>query len=219
MHIIRHKKGHYMELAFIRHGKTSGNMQSRYIGVTDEELCKEGREEIINNLNLGIYPAADIVFASPMKRCIQTAEIIYPGIKLYLEDEFKEIDFGIFEGKNYCELDGSKEYQEWIGSGGKKGFPGGEAREEFSRRCINGFKKALSACWQVQVERGLKKELAVSFIVHGGTIMSVMESLISGDNNAGTDNYFNYQCGNGHGYICRITENEDNITVKGVYSI
>ena len=68
-----------MELVFIRHGKTKGNMQSRYIGTTDEGLCKEGINELRNNKD--IYPKADIVFTSPMKRCIQTAEVIYPGIE------------------------------------------------------------------------------------------------------------------------------------------
>ena len=38
-----------MELVFIRHGKTKGNMQSRYIGTTDEGLCKEGINELRNN--------------------------------------------------------------------------------------------------------------------------------------------------------------------------
>ena len=69
-----------MELVFIRHGKTRGNLESRYIGTTDEELCKEGIDGIRDNLYKNIYPAADIVFTSPMKRCIQTAEIIYPGL-------------------------------------------------------------------------------------------------------------------------------------------
>lgn len=54
-----------MKIVFIRHGRTKGNMQSRYIGITDEELCKEGIDELRSNT--GIYPKADIVFTSPMK--------------------------------------------------------------------------------------------------------------------------------------------------------
>lgn len=88
-----------MELVFIRHGKTKGNLKSRYIGITDEGLCKEGIEEINGNLCQGIYPVADIIFTSPMKRCIQTAEIIYPGKSLNVIYGFREINFGRFEGK------------------------------------------------------------------------------------------------------------------------
>lgn len=185
-----------MELVFIRHGKTRGNLESRYIGTTDEELCKEGIDGIRDNLYKNIYPAADIVFTSPMKRCIQTAEIIYPGLcsNLHIIDEFREIDFGRFEGKNYIELDGDAGYQEWIDSGGIKKFPGGEDRETFSRRCIAGFKKASGICIKLQQQGELREDAVVSFVVHGGTIMSVLELF------AGKGSYFNYQCSNGHGY-------------------
>jgi len=191
-----------MELVFIRHGKTKGNMQSRYIGTTDEGLCKEGINELRNNKV--IYPKADIVFTSPMKRCIQTAEVIYPGIeKLNIIDEFREIDFGEFEGKNYIELDGNRKYQEWIDSGGRIPFPGGEDRKKFARRCINGFNKALDICKRMYLAGILKDNSVAAFIVHGGTIMSIMEAFVeSNGKNSGTDTYFKYQCSNGHGYIC-----------------
>jgi len=185
-----------MKLVFIRHGKTKGNIQSRYIGSTDEELCQEGINGLEGNLYKNIYPVADIVFASPMKRCIQTAEIIYPYLNksLYIINRFKEINFGRFEGKNYLELNGDTRYQEWIGSGGAKKFPGGEDRKTFSRRCIAGFKRALKICTDLQEKEELRENAVVSFIVHGGTIMSVLEAF------AGEGSYFNYQCSNGHGY-------------------
>lgn len=191
-----------MELAFIRHGKTKGNIQSRYIGTTDEDLCKEGIEELRSNIH--IYPKADIIFTSPMKRCIQTAEVIYPGIeRLNIIDEFREIDFGEFEGKNYVELNGNRKYQEWIDSGGKICFPGGEGRKEFEGRCINGFNKAVGICKRMYLDGILKDNSVVVFIVHGGTIMSIMEVFAEGQEDAsGEDMYFNYQCSNGHGYIC-----------------
>ncbi|MCI9079539.1 MAG: histidine phosphatase family protein [Lachnospiraceae bacterium] len=191
-----------MKLVFIRHGKTEGNLQSRYIGSIDEELCQEGINGIIDNLYKDIYPAADIVFVSPMKRCIQTAGIIYPGLskRLYVIDKFREIDFGKFEGKSYFELNGDIEYQEWINSGGMGKFPDGEDRELFCKRCITGFKEALIICHRL-IQTGILNENAtVSFIVHGGTIMSIMEAY-AGD---GKGSYFNYQCGNGHGYVCML---------------
>lgn len=202
-----------MKIVFIRHGRTKGNMQSRYIGITDEELCKEGIDELRSNT--GIYPKADIVFTSPMKRCIQTAEIIYPGVeRLNIINEFREIDFGEFEGKNYIELNGNKKYQEWIDSGGNIPFPGGEDRKDFTRRCINGFNKALDICKQMYLDGILKDNSVVVFIVHGGTIMSVMEAFVeSKERGRGTDMYFNYQCSNGHGYIC-----EPDIAGMGAYT-
>ena len=191
-----------MELVFIRHGKTNGNIQSRYIGSTDEELCQEGINGLTDNVYKNIYPPADIIFASPMKRCIQTAGILYPGLykKLHIIDGFREIDFGRFEGKNYLELNGDIEYQEWVNGGGIGKFPDGEDRGMFSERCISAFKEALLICHRLIQNGELKEDATVSFIVHGGTIMSIMEAYAG----EGKGSYFNYQCSNGHGYICSL---------------
>ena len=66
-----------MKIIFIRHGQTKGNEEKRYIGRTDESLSQKGIEEIKNRL----YPDADTVWVSPMKRCVETAKIIYPDSK------------------------------------------------------------------------------------------------------------------------------------------
>ena len=126
------------ELYLIRHGKTYGNTLGRYIGTTDEELCEEGREAL-KRLKAGRDFAAarpDVVYASPLKRCVQTAEILFPEIPVKLVPDLRECDFGAFENKNYQELSGNAAYQAWIDSGGTLPFPGGESREAFQERCI-----------------------------------------------------------------------------------
>lgn len=75
------------------------------------------------------YPKADIVFASPMKRCIMTAEAIYPNQEMILCEGFKEMDFGDFEGKSYEELKDNPDYINWIESGGEIAFPNGERKK------------------------------------------------------------------------------------------
>ena len=67
-----------MRWILIRHGKTRGNLEGRYVGCrTDEPLSPEGIEE----LKQRSYPRAEWVYVSPMSRCIETAEILYPGVK------------------------------------------------------------------------------------------------------------------------------------------
>ena len=83
-----------MEAILIRHGITNGNIEKRYIGTTDEPLIDSEKERLRKN----IYPDADIIIISPMKRCIQTAEIIY-GKYDDIFDGLKECDFGKFENK------------------------------------------------------------------------------------------------------------------------
>ena len=170
-----------MRFILIRHGKTRGNIERRYIGCrTDEDLCAEG----IAQLQAIAYPDADAVFASPMKRCIQTAEIICPGKTLHIVEDFRECDFGEFEGRSYEELKDNQVYQAWLASNGENPFPGGESRREFSERCVNAFKASV----------GNLSEGSYAFIVHGGTIMAVMEHFAGG-------NYYDYQVQNGRGFI------------------
>ena len=85
-----------MIIYFIRHGATAGNLEKRYIGRTDERLCTEGIErlkelrELVPDIKGNSIPAvcqgAEAVFTSPMKRCIATADILFPDKKKIIID-------------------------------------------------------------------------------------------------------------------------------------
>ena len=70
----------------------------------------------------------EVVLTSPMRRCVQTAEILFPDTPREIVYGLQECDFGDFEGKNYAELSGDPAYQAWIDSGGTLAFPGGESK-------------------------------------------------------------------------------------------
>ena len=89
-----------IKIAMIRHGKTYGNTLGRYIGVTDEPLCEEGKKE----LEQRTMDTVELLFVSPLKRCLETADILYPYAKQVKIPEFAECNFGEFENKNYQEL-------------------------------------------------------------------------------------------------------------------
>lgn len=186
-----------MKLALIRHGATAGNLEKRYIGRTDESLCIKGKEQLKMYLNYGMYPPVHRVFSSPLIRCIETADYIYPGKKIEISENLKECDFGVFEGKNYIELSGNCEYQHWIDSNGTAPFPKGEALEEFKQRSVAAF---MDIIVQLQNNETDGNILAAAFIVHGGTIMAVLSQLYGGD-------YYDYHCKTGEGYLCVITDN------------
>lgn len=167
----------------IRHGQTAGNLEGRYIGCkTDEPLCERGKAQLAGRK----MPPVDEVFASPMKRCRQTAQLLYPDKEPELIENFKECDFGTFEGKNYKELDGRADYQAWIDSGGKAPFPGGESRKAFAARCA----KAFLPIWN----RRMEGDFAV--VAHGGTLMAIMEAFARPKGS-----YFDFQAGNGEGFM------------------
>ena len=131
-----------------------------------------------------------------MRRCVQTAQILFPGKELVLEPGLMECDFGAFENKNYEELSGNPAYQEWIDSNGTMPFPGGESMEGFQKRCREQFARILEACLEESVELG-------AFVVHGGTIMSILSgfSKVPGD-------YFSWQVKNGEGFQIKTTKKQ-----------
>ena len=42
----RKRERYNMDVYLIRHGKTKGNLEGRYIGTTDEPLCEEGKQSL-----------------------------------------------------------------------------------------------------------------------------------------------------------------------------
>ena len=182
---------------FIRHGATSSNKEHRYLGKTDESLSDEGRAALLKKKEEKKYPELSVVFASPMKRCLETVQLLYPEALVIVIPEWEEMDFGEFEGKNYLDLKDDARYQEWIDSHGTLPFPNGESREEFIGRCENGLAKI----HKYLVQRSKRMPDEIGIVVHGGTIMAILSSLCKGE-------YFDYQVGNGEGYklICSLTE-------------
>ena len=100
-----------IKIWLIRHGMTAGNRQPRYVGTTDELRCEEGRQQIILKRQL-IKSDQDIqnVYVSPMLRCRETAEILFPAVSQITEAGFRECSFGEFEYRNYQELNGHPDY-------------------------------------------------------------------------------------------------------------
>ena len=143
---MRNRSENQIELYLIRHGATKANREHRYLGRTEEPLSKEGREALKAFQRKGFYPepaSLQALFVSPMERCRETAELLFGDCEQYVIPEFREMDFGLFEGKNYQDLQGNARYQAWIDSNGTLPFPEGESREDFLARCKQGFEVML----------------------------------------------------------------------------
>lgn len=212
-----------VDLTLIRHGQVQANIEKRYIGSTDMSLTVNGMKSLEKLNKAQIYKTPDYLFCSPMSRCKMTCDILFPDKIYTVIDEFHEMDFGSFEMKNYQELKDNADYQRWIDSNGTIAFPEGESRQEFVLRCMSGFDKMLSkTCCLVEsdsirlINSPLKitidnkndnvciknnnqvlKMISITAVVHGGTIMAILSSL-------NKDEYYNYQCKNAEGYICRF---------------
>lgn len=187
-----------IHLTLIRHGATLSNKEGRYLGKTDEALSPDGIGALEKSVTDRSYPTADVLFSGPMKRCLETAQILYPGQTPIIIPEWTEMDFGAFEGHNYQELSKDPNYQRWIDSGGTLPFPEGESREEFIRRSVAGYEKMvyhMKMIWERSAASGQGdcKIQSVSAVVHGGTIMALLSHFLGGE-------YFDYQAKCGQGY-------------------
>lgn len=176
-------------IRFIRHGLTAGNLEKRYVGSTDEGLCEAGKQLIIEKSYLYPFSEGEIIYASPLIRCKETAEILFPAIEPILHKGLRECDFGEFEYRNYLELSENSNYQAWIDSGGTLDFPGGEGNEAFKERCIKAYEEII-------LNTG---NAPITFVVHGGTIMAILDKY-SLEKKA----YFDWQVKNGEGYLCEL---------------
>lgn len=178
------------EVLLIRHGRTKGNLEGRYVGRTDEPLVPSEKEV----LKLREIFEPQFLFISPMLRCRETAAVLFPECEPVVIPELAEICFGAFEYLSYQELNGRADYQAWIDSGGAAPFPGGESREEYQRRVLVGVGRM---CGVLQASE--KDPVRAAAVVHGGTIMALLAQL-------GTPrkDYFDWHVGNGCGYRVRF---------------
>ena len=124
-----------MKLLFLRHGKTRGNFEGRYVGRTDEPLAPETRRTLLalsEEKKTWLKEQAGrtaAFYMSPMRRCLETAELLfpkadYPGVPRNQVPDLRECDFGRFEYKTWKELETDPDYQRFLDTLGGKRIPG-----------------------------------------------------------------------------------------------
>lgn len=184
----------------IRHGQTPGNLQRRYVGRTDEPLCSTAIEQICAQGELyrkafsttGGGKTLETIYVSPMLRCKQTAELLFPGVGQTVVTDFREMDFGAFEYKNYQELSADARYQAFIDSGGQTDFPEAETQSHFRARVTRAFGHCVAELLECDESTGV-------FVVHGGTVMAILEAYAKP-----YKSYFEWQIEAGAGYCCEL---------------
>lgn len=180
-----------MEILLIRHGMTEGNRVGKYIGSTDEPLSPEGEKQIAATAKREAYQKVSRVYVSPMRRCIETAKLIFPSVASIELDGLRECHFGAFEGKTHVELERHPEYVQWIDSGGKLTPPGGEDAARFHERCGAAFIHA--------ADESLEKNAGkIAFVTHGGVIMALLTRF--SEDIGKPRGFYNWQVKNGEGW-------------------
>jgi len=96
-----------MKIFVVRHGETDSNKAKKLMGQRIDELLNSNgikqAEELADKL---IDNNFDVIFSSPLKRALQTAEIIAGkiNVSVYARDGLLERDFGSMSGKSWDEM-------------------------------------------------------------------------------------------------------------------
>ncbi|WP_456395278.1 histidine phosphatase family protein [Desulfurobacterium sp.] len=138
------------KIILVRHGKTVWNAEGRYQGKMDIPLNEEGKEQARKaGEALKEFPVK-AVFASPLKRCYDTAVEIakHHNLTVQTEEGFKEIDHGEWEGLLASDVE--KKYPEllklWREKPAEVRMPGesGETLKDVYERAVKTFEKVVS---------------------------------------------------------------------------
>ena len=158
-------KGYHLSL--IRHGRTEANDNGIYIGRTDYPLSEKGIAELYSKMDEYVYPGVAKVYSSPLRRCTETAEILFPDRDIMEIDNLIEMNFGKFDGKSADELVDLPEFKEWLQGGADCAPPEGESMADVQLRIF----KALA----VIIEDMMKNDLRhCAVVTHGGIITSMI---------------------------------------------
>lgn len=157
-------------LILVRHGETEGQSSIRYYGVTDVPLSQVGRRQARAACDRIPGETFEAVWASSLSRAWESARIIAPRHPVRIESDFREIDFGRWEGltREEIALADPALHADWIAKKPGFEFPDGEPRSIFRRRIEGGLARLRAS--------GVQSALVVA---HKGVVRTLLE-LVSG---------------------------------------
>ena len=181
-------------LYLVRHGMTEFNQQRKYLGTGDMGINERGRQELQDLYDKNHFPAVDFLYSSPLKRCLESAAVAWPDHPIdVIDSNFRERNFGDFEGLAYADLCVREDYCRWLEGEGRSAPPGGESGDSIERRVSFGITDLIRNClriyrwnywgWLPRTSQNRDGNLAedlhytVGLMCHGGVIMEIMRIL------------------------------------------
>lgn len=156
-------------IVVVRHGETDGESSIRFHGCTDVPLSELGRAQMRETSRSLAREVFELVVATPLSRSWESARILSGGAPVRLESDFREIDFGRWEGltKQEIEVADPVLYRDWQDRVAGFDFPGGEPRADFTKRVLRGLERL--------EQSGARSVLVVA---HKGSARGIAEKLL-----------------------------------------
>lgn len=172
-----------MKVYLLRHGETEGNVKGSYSGITDTPLTELGKQQAVDAHLRFEDIKFDVVVSSPLSRALDTARV-FTDTKILTNEGLKEMNFGLFEGMTYDEIQEKypEEAKKWAGTTKGYTFPEGESLNSFYDRVIK--------VYQDIIENNQVENLLI--VAHSGVIKSILAEEIS----EGFDHFWKFKIDN-----------------------
>ena len=189
------------KIYIIRHGLTESNKKKIYAGWNDECLCEEGVVALFEIGRKLKEFKIERIFSSPIRRAIQTAEVInsFLNMRIEIEKNLKEMKMGPWEGLSENEVAGSfpSEWKIWNSRPSKLKIDDRETLEELKIRALNGIRR-------ISEDLDRSRILAVTHV-------AIIRVLMIYYNNWGLDDYRKIEVPNEAVYFLDKKENNNKI--------
>lgn len=147
-------------LVLIRHAEPEASVHGRVYGALDVALSKRGLHDAKKLASTVRGLALDAVYASPLRRAVETAIPLARerGLELTLHEGLREVDFGELEGRTYEEIgeDHADLFRAWATNPSAIRFPGGEDYVGLKARVLTA------------VEEIRERTTSAAIVAHGG---------------------------------------------------
>lgn len=153
-------------LLLIRHGETEYNLNKRYCGFSDPPLNTSGILQVKSLAKKLKGYEVSAAYSSDLLRAKQTAEILFPGYQIKTMPDFREYNFGIFEGLTYGEIMENylTLYRDWIDNPSGVLLPSGEEFKAFKKRVCDALISVVSS----------NKDGTITLVTHSGPIRLIL---------------------------------------------
>ena len=160
-------------IVLVRHGETEGESSIRFHGRGDVPLSPHGvaqLEEAAGRLHVWFGPEpGELVVASPLERSWRGAWIVGSGRRVRVFRDFREVDFGRWEGLTAAEIRAldPEIHERWQSDEDDFAYPEGESRPAFRARVGGALTELLAA-----------PEPTALCVLHKGVIREIVRRLV-----------------------------------------
>lgn len=157
-------------LYLIRHGESDANVKGVLAGRTPGVgLTARGRDQALALRELLHDTRIDRVVSSPLERCRQTSDGVFPGVTPEIVEDLNEVDYGHWTDRALGELSKEPAWETVQRHPSAMVFPGGEGLADMAHRAVAAVRRLDS-----EVGAEANDSSAWAAVTHGDVIKAIL---------------------------------------------